>query len=342
MPELAPIETRPPAGSCPTAEELACYIDGTLTPEEAARVTEHLTSCESCFEVYSEVLQFQLEPGPRAERENIVSLPASGRQKAAEKVAPFPTAWRQKKRRAEWATVSSLAALLLIGLGFGVYSYLLAPPSGLITAEVTGPFQTRAAALSEKLWMGPRSRGGGDQEEQQLREASFEVGVQLVNLQISLEANGVKNSQDAVSGIYRALKTQPFTDDLQTSYKELTGAIESAKSPRNLLPKASQLAKESRDYLDPLFLDLGQWVAAGWLAADSQDPAFFRLSESQSFLRRVLWRDRLGFKDSKLPENNRKELDAISEILAKGDLQPDDYATLKTHFDNILKANYPD
>src|SRR5436853_4992895 len=97
MPELAPIETGPPQGSCPSAEDLACYIDGTLSPEETARVTEHLASCESCFEVYSEVLQFQLESEP---------APVG-------KVVPFPG----EKRHPTVPWWSSIAALLVIGLG---------------------------------------------------------------------------------------------------------------------------------------------------------------------------------------------------------------------------------
>src|SRR5436853_4609320 len=97
MPELASIETRPPEGSCPSAEDLACYIDGTLSPEEAARVTAHLASCESCFEVYSEVLRFQLESEP---------APETG------KVVPFRNS--ERDRRAPWRPALAAAAVVLV------------------------------------------------------------------------------------------------------------------------------------------------------------------------------------------------------------------------------------
>jgi hypothetical protein len=325
MTKPAPLQNRPPEGTCPSPEELACYIDGSLSPEEAARVTEHLASCESCFEVYSGVLQFQLESEAAPEG----------------KVVPFLT----EKRRPSVVWWPSIAALLVMGLGFGIYSYLFAPPPSLVTADLTAPAQSKMG-LAESLWQGVVTRGPGEEAEPgnelSPEQAGFRIGVQIVNLQIALAADDVKNSQDARARIYRMLKTQNFTGDLQTSYEQLTSAIEAAKSPKDLLPKASQLAKESRDYLDPLYFDLGQCVEASRLAAISRNPTFFRLSEARSFLRHVLWRDRLGFKDSKLPAESRPDLDAIYQISGQSPLQPSDFVTLQDHFKKILELNYPE
>lgn len=324
MPELAPIQTQPPH-SCPTAEDLACYIDGALSPQEAARVTEHLASCESCFEVYSGVLESQLE-----------SEPAPGG-----KVIPFPT----EKPRQPVAWWASIAALLVVGVGGWGYFYLLASPSPLVTADLTAKAQTNTG-LPEILWRGTVTRGPGDEAEpgNELSpdKAAFQTGVQVVNLQIALAANDVRNSQDARAGIYRVLGTQSYAGDLRPPYEQLAGAIEKAKSPKDLLPRASQLAKELRDYLDPLYFDLGQWVEAGRLAAISQDPTFFRQPANRSFLRRALWRDRLGFKDSKLPAESRGELNEIYQISGQDTLQPSDFVKLQGHFKKILDANYPE
>jgi putative zinc finger protein len=330
MPELAPIQTQPPQGSCPTAEDLACYIDGALSPEEAARVTEHLASCESCFEVYSEVLQFQLE-----------SVPAEDTEPETGKVVRFPV----ERRRPPVVRWASIAALLVVGLGFGIYSYLFAPPSPLVTADLAAPVQSKTG-LAESLWRGVVTRGPGEEiepgNELSPEKAAFRIGVQIVNLQIALAANNVKNSQDARAGIYRVLRTQSFTGDLPTSYEQLAGAIEKAKSPKDLLPRASQLAKELSDYLDPLYFDLGQWVEAGRLAAISHDPAFFRQPGNRSFLRHSLWRDRFGFEDSKLPAGSRAELEDIYKISDQGTLKSADFVKLQGHFKKILELNYPE
>jgi hypothetical protein len=323
MPELAPIQTQPPQGNCPSTEVLACYIDGALSPEEAARVTEHLASCESCFEVYSDVLQFQLEsePEPRG------------------KVVPFPV----EKRLPPVVWWSSIAALLLVGLGSGTFLYLhfLAPPPALVTAKLTPSPQG-------EVWYGERLRGGsGDDQEPgeptiSLESAAFRTGVQIVNLQAKLQAadaNAVTGT--VVPAALTALKGQFGVTDLEKDLKEVTSALGQKKAPKDLLPEVPKLAAETRE-LDPLYFDLGQWVEAGRLAAISHDPALFRLPEARTFLRRVLWRDRFGFKDSKLPAGSQRELEAISKIASQGTIQPTDFATLQDHFKKILDANYPE
>ncbi len=318
MAELAPIETKPPAGSCPTAEDLACYIDGTLSSEEASRVTEHLASCESCFEVYSEVVQFQLE-----------SKPETG------KVVPFPSAGRKRERL--WYRI---AALLILGAGSGIYSYLhlWAPPPTLVTAELTVPLQGKAG-LADHLWR-PATRGSGGNAKG-LGEAAFRLGVQAVNLRASLEAGDGKTAADVIAYILNALEGQYFSEDLEESFTKLKSTLLEEDSPSQSLGEADRLLRSARE-LDDLFFDLGQWVEGGQLAASYGDPAFFRLPESQGFLRHALWRDRHAIKNSKLPEELRKELYAIDQLLAKGDLQPGDYTKLQGHFHNILDANYPD
>ncbi|MBW8876101.1 MAG: zf-HC2 domain-containing protein [Acidobacteria bacterium] len=317
MPELAPIETRPPQGSCPSAEDLACYVDGALSPEEAARVTAHLASCESCFEVYSEVLQFQLESEP-----------------PAGKVVPFPG----EKRRPAVPWWSSLAAVLVVGL-VGVYFYLLAPPPTLVTAKLASPLQGRAG-LAKDRWR-PATRGGGEGEEKdrRLREVAFRLGVQAVNLRASLLAGDRETAVDVLAYILGALQGQLFVQDLEKSFGDMQSALLQGKPPAELAAEADRLSQDARE-LDPLYFDLGQWVEAGRLAAISHDPAFFRLPETRSFLRHVLWRDRLGIGDSKLPQKGRREFDAIGKILDQSQLKPGDFDEMRDHFKNILDDNY--
>ncbi len=46
---------------CPSAEEMAEYIDGRLSGYRRIVIDEHLCDCAACFEVYLSVLRFQLE-----------------------------------------------------------------------------------------------------------------------------------------------------------------------------------------------------------------------------------------------------------------------------------------
>ena len=64
------IEKKPPQAipapplcglECPSAEEMAEYIDGRLSGYRRIVIDEHLCDCVACFEVYLGVLRFQLE-----------------------------------------------------------------------------------------------------------------------------------------------------------------------------------------------------------------------------------------------------------------------------------------
>jgi hypothetical protein len=305
----------------PSDAELAAYIDGALNETEAALVEKHLASCESCFEVYSETLRFQLDSETESHPENVV---------------PFPP----QRKAPQWFPI---AAVLVMGVGVGAY-YQLYAPLALMPDNVARPVSSRPGVVKD-LWIGPVYRGDGGDEEMNLNEASFRTGVQLVNLQVSLQAEERGQAQDAIAAILKLLKTGLITEDLEKKYTSLTGALDkSPKTPSSFLPQASELAKETREVFladEDLSLDLGQWVAAGRLAAIAKNPAFFKESENRSFLRRALWREKLGFGEMKLDPETRESLQQIADIIANDDLGASDYVELKRRFEQILEIHYP-
>src|SRR5215203_3721196 len=340
----------------PSDAELAAYIDGALDEMEAALVEKHLVSCESCFEVYSEtlqfqevyseILQFQEDSEPQNKMDNLV--PFHPQQKAhppipilASSTMPLPaavarslpTVAKAEIRPRQWF---SIAAVLVMGVGVGAY-YQLYAPLALMPDNVARPASNRPG-IAKNLWIGPVYRGGGG-EEMNLDEASFRMGVQLVNLQVSLQAGERKAAQDAIAAILGLLDTGMITEDLQKKYTDLTVALEK-EAPSSFLPQASELAKETREVFladDDLSLDLGQWVAAGRLAAMAKNPAFFQERENRSFLRRALWREKLGLGEMKLDPETRESLQQIADIIAKDDLGASDYVELKRRFEQILE-----
>jgi hypothetical protein len=261
---------------------------------------------------------------------------------------PFPSpeeernrdaAARSVRRRAVAARWLPLAALLLIGIGSGTYFQLLAPPPQLVTTPAAPPLASLPSG-NQPLWLGPTYRGEGGEEVAKLDEASFRMGVQVVNLQTTLQAGQVKETQDVIARILNLLKPQPFTDDFQKGYIGITNAVEKSP-PTNLLPEAARLAKESRNSFDAPSLDLGQWVEAGRLAALARNPSFFQQSQTRAFLRRLRWNDKLGLHEVKLDPTTRASLDRISEVVSRGDLRPSDYAELRQELEKILEHLYP-
>jgi hypothetical protein len=192
------------------------------------------------------------------------------------------------------------------------------------------------------MWLGPTYRGGESSEEVKLDEASFRIGVQLVNLQVTLKSGKVREAQDVIARILGLLRPQPFSDDLQKGFTAITVALENGKPPNSLIAEATRLGEVYRKDFEPgTSFDFGQWVEASRLAAQGGDPFFLQQADSRSFLRHFLWRDKLGLGDTKLDPVSRESLDQISEILSKGDLQASDYVKLKEQFDKILEIYYP-
>ncbi len=311
----------PPAGHWPSDEELAAYIDGNLGKEESQRITEHLADCEECYAVYVETLQFQLE-SETLEGGNVV---------------PFPSKEGMEKR---WWY--GIAALLALGIGGGWASYaLLSSPPALVTAEVTAPIQGKPD-LTGRLWLGPTYRGGGGEgEEAPLDPASFQMGVQLVNLQVSLEAGQGERAQDIMARILQLLENQLFVDDLKKGYTEITTAIANGTPPQKLAGQASQLAQQTREAFDAPHLDFGQWAEAGRLAAIAEQPSFFQRGDSRAFLRRLLWRQKFGIGEMKLDPAAHRSLQDISEVVSRGSLGRTEYGKLRKDLETILNVYYP-
>jgi hypothetical protein len=315
-------------GSCPDDEELSAYIDGNVDKAERERITAHLATCEDCYARFVDTAHFLLDSSPLMPEDLDLD----------KRLVEFPV--DRGRLVAQWGSV---AALLMIGAGTGVY-FLKSPPS-LPTGSMTASIPPSSDA--RQFWLGPTTRGGGEGgDEQEARppdETAARLGVQLVNLQVGLRAGKVGESQDVIARILGLLKGQLFTDDLQKGYTAITVALANGKSPAEILAEATQLARETREAVDPTSLDLGQWVEAGRLAALAQNPSFFQQSETRSFLRRLLWRDRLGIeKEFKLDPPTREALQKISDVLSKGDLQAPDYAEIRRQTEKILEIHYPE
>jgi hypothetical protein len=329
MQEFAPTKSRL-SGNCPSDEELAAYIDGGLDKGEADRIAGHLVSCERCYEIYSETVRFQLDSESVFLDGNVLPFPSPEEERSRDAAA------RSVRRRAIAARWLPIAALLLVGVGGGTYFQLLAPPPQLVTI----PAAPGVPPGNQPLWLGPTFRGEGGEEDTKISEASFRMGVQLVNLQATLQAGQAQESQDIIARILQLLEPQPLTTDFQKDYRGITAAL--YKRPAaDLLPEATRLAKESRDVFEAPSLDLGQWVEAGHLAALAHNPAFFQQSENRSFLRRLRWNDKLGLHEVKLDPTTRESLDRVSEVISKSDLRQSDYADLQHELEKILEHYYP-
>jgi hypothetical protein len=282
--------------TCPSSEELAAFLDGKLSPEERAWGIEHLAGCESCYALFSEVVRFREESAAQAEAE----------EEAARPSAPFErrAGWRRWRPAAlPWRPVvaAALAAALLAAVGIPVYRYFTVVPE-LDSAGLLASLHGKKGKLTEEIWKPPAVRGpGGEKEREFSLHSSFQLGVEMVDLRLAMEANHGEQAQEILTRIDAILQGDLPPEELVKRYESLRDRIHSGTPPRStLLGEAAALERTApEEGLDPLYLSFGKWVEAGRLAVAADDSRFFTSRETRRFLAAL---SRQGAEDGLLPQ----------------------------------------
>jgi putative zinc finger protein len=322
MQEFAPKNMTPPPppqGHWPTAEELAAYIDGTLEKAEAKRITEHLASCEECYSVYAETLQFQLESEPVE----------------AGKVVQFPT---HKQSPVRWWYAA--AALLVLGLGLGWYLFQTAVVGPAPTLQVADAVpDLKGMPVQGLIAQYTRFRGDGNNEPtdlgelpRELERQSFQVGWLLVDFHVAASAKEVELASESWRKIGSVFKDASMVEEGARIQAE-ANRIDPETSPTAAkdLPQIVARAAETEARMDdlaffPTYVDFGKWAEAGQIAAKVKDRSFFASRKNHRFLFYALKN-----REIKPEPEVRQQLQAIARIWGRGD-----FPALSAHFKAIL------
>lgn len=312
-------DTRSSMDACsPLDEEIAAFLDGTLSPEDRERITEHLASCESCYETFVGAVHFQEQDAPK---EGVVR-PFDGRRNRAP--------WRASR----WLAV---AASLFIVPALGLLAWrTFQSPYRMAVAELVEPVQAEEIS-KEKLFDYTRLRGDGE-DGSTTRKPSFLTGAILVDLRMSLARGDSKTSSQLLDLLGSKLADVSFMDKTAEKVKE--EAVRLEESPSHL----AQVAEDARSleadlddsYLLPELLAFGKWTEAGRLAAVTESPEFFESRKNRRFITH-LFKQPLWEGDESL-RNVPTHLQAIQQIWEHEDLKPEDYTALANHFRSIIEA----
>lgn len=230
--------------SCPSAEDLAEYVDGGLAQANRAVVEDHLATCEDCFEQMSATLAFQAErTGGRGGR--------------------VDTRSRQRAWMGSWPLAAAASALL----AFALFLALNGPGSNLETdpelaarlAEVDrlgGPAALARAA--EQTW---DEVGAAKSFDSRLspEQTGFRLGVHSYDGAITLAASNEAAWLATLASLQRLL---PASDAATAALTRLSSSTEREKRSRNLALLASLARK-----VQPSAFDLGLLVESARLAA---------------------------------------------------------------------------
>jgi hypothetical protein len=307
--------------SCPTAEQIAAFLDGAVAAGERRRILVHLASCESCYEVLAgsaHVLSWLAGAMPGAAAGQLIPLsdPHTVRRSST---------WRRA------AGLTAAAAALAMGIGVPIHRSLSIPPPMVVTELVA----TLAPALCLEHLLHERGATRGDRGAGAVvpEDPSFLVGALEVDLRLSVAAGDVGRSSRLLADLGEWLRDVDLMERQGDAYRAEALRLTSADALRRLAAEtpAQEAALESKgSSLLPEWVAFGKWTEAGRLAAASQTPAFFATSRNRRFLG-FLRRGRL------LPLDPGVEaaLGRIETLWDHGSLTPADFAGLEAELARI-------
>lgn len=245
----------------PDDETLAAYVDGTLASSQREEVTEHIASCEDCYEIFSETARFLNEQDAASKSGEVVPFRRRGMQMPA----------RSWIAAAAVLMVALLGGWLLLRGGSGPTDPLQAS-SGELLALLDA--QTRESAVTH-LW---NERSGGSAFSPSDEDLAFAVGVRLVDIQAAIDAGDEATVRDALEALALVLAESPTVD--------LSGAVSD-------LPRAPQradlenLERRLAGELPAGPLARGRFVETARLAAATGSEEFFRRPEVQDAFEQI-------------------------------------------------------
>ena len=319
--------------ACPPLEDIAAFLDGTLSPEERAHVTEHLARCESCYEIFAGAVHFQEEEGDSfAEGTGgggVLPFPLV-EEKPQEKHARVEPP-RPARRVSRWLPLAA-SVVLAVGAGYMLWQRSQVLPE--VTVAVVEPLQGKDG-IGTALYRPDVERGGpGQTILPDFGASEFLIGVYLVDLRLRLsvpvrageEERTTEGILSDLAGTLEQLESM-VSPELVTFFKNQSQQADLEILVREL-PKHER-ALESELAEDPLFR-FGIWTEAAHVFAKVHSPAFFEQRRNRRFLATIP--REIPPKD----EQYRPILDSLQKIEPLWDSSPRDYEALAFQFKNIV------
>lgn len=286
------------AADCPELEDIAAFLDGKLTAEEQERITEHLASCESCYQDYAGTAHYLEASREAGEQPSLPALPLPEEvweepdrpPAVAAPMPPRPFEGRRKPgapRRRTWWAAAALAASLAVVTGVLLLRWL---SPGHLTTERLASLAASPQAIGQVPW-GKVTRGAGESREAPIDVASFRLGVRLVDVRLALA--GDKRDASETSLIFLS-KLLPDLELLGSHEREAIAAmlarLRQGAPPRSLLADAATWERKAIEDLvvDPRLVEAGGWTEACRLAGAGGRPDLFRQPATLRILDRAI------------------------------------------------------
>ncbi|HJX29252.1 MAG TPA: zf-HC2 domain-containing protein [Thermoanaerobaculia bacterium] len=336
--------------TCPPLEEIAAFLDDMLSPEDRERITSHLTSCESCYEVFAGAAQFQEYERSGEDTGEVVVQPPLGRKtdgtgvslgalfpfvgeadRSGVSLPPVAAPEKVRPRASRWLALAA-SVLLVSVLGF-VAGEFLAPPK-MVLADVARPLE-QEKNISDLLYANP-TRGESPEGDTLSMRPNFMAGVYLLGLRLSVQAEDVERTAARLQGLALSLQEIPLLPEgLAEKYEEEYQRMKTPSDLGRFVPDLPAKETEIQEELaDHQAFQFGLWTEAGRLSALTESPEFFDRRENSRFLSDLLKEEALPVP----PDLQEAVLEHLQAVRSAWDEGPQDYQTIAEHLRLIIEA----
>lgn len=285
---------------CPSDEEIAVFLDGKLNDTDRDAIMGHISSCDDCYELFTEVINIQEEPS---------KVSWLNPKFLISKVVPYSLA----------------AAAAILAMSYLLRDYSIGNLSFVNDRVAILTEDTGRASLPEMNREGAVYRYGFA-DVTNPKKASFRIGICLADIKIAATTENKESISGLLSNMVVLLKNTKVSGKTILFYEGMTKEIEESGTSRQLMGGIEVMMLKEVE--EPLFVWFGQWCAGGRIAAVKRTERFYDIDDVRIFIRML--------KKENLPEGVLRSLNEIEGVVKAGVYTEVQFKRLEKEYVNLI------
>ncbi|MBF0289948.1 MAG: hypothetical protein HQM14_19200 [SAR324 cluster bacterium] len=243
---------------CPPLEQISVYINHQLPEGKRGFITDHLSTCTDCYQLYSETIRTQ-----ESLSQSIL----------AQKFKTFTSCFKASEKKFWQYTIPLVAAA---SFAFFYWAQLV-PPTPLPGARQSVHLLTLKNTPSSllELTFEQENSSPAFKSRHTRRQEAVKLGVRLIDLEIALEASDPAQVADYLRIINKVLEQFETDRFLIEQNEKVVRQIQEEKSFQKLNGMSIKIESSFRDRPEERYLEFGKWVESHRLAALTKNADFF-------------------------------------------------------------------
>ncbi|HHT9121547.1 MAG TPA: hypothetical protein ACFYEF_01650 [Candidatus Wunengus sp. YC63] len=291
---------------CPSDVEIAVFLDGRLNDTDRDAIMGHISSCDDCYELFTEGINIQEELSKEEE--------------------PSKVSWLNPKFLiSKFVPYSLAAAAAILAMSYLLRDYSIGNLSFV---------NDRVAILTEdagRASLPDMNREGavysyGFADVTTPKNTSFRIGICLTDIKIGVTAENKESISGLLSNMVVLLKNTKVSGKTILFYEGMTKEIEESGTLRQLTGGIDVMILREVD--EPLFVWFGQWCEGGRIAAVKRTERFYDMDDVRTFIRML--------KKENLPEGVLRSLNEIEGVVKAGVYTEVQFKRLEKEYVNLI------